>query len=81
VASAVFVSAWDPPVRVKTSPGPGAGALDVTLSRRVGIVDYGNVCCLLVECLQDVSFVTLVLLIFTYCFVLNSRLFFDRLFL
>jgi hypothetical protein len=56
--------------------------LDVTLSGRAGIVDRGNVDGLLVEYLQDVSFATLVLRIFaSYCFVLNSQIFFDRLFL
>jgi hypothetical protein len=72
----------DPPIRANTFPSPGADVLDVTLSGRAGIVDRGNVDGLLVEYLQDVSFATLVLRIFaSYCFVLNSQIFFDRLFL
>jgi hypothetical protein len=68
--------------RAETSPGPEAGVLDVTLSGCAGIVDRGNVCGLLAKCLQDVSFAAFTLHIFAYyCFILNSRLFFDRLFL
>jgi hypothetical protein len=72
VPNAVFVSTSDPLVRVETSPGPGAGALDVTLSGHAGIVNRGNICGLLAGCLQDVSFVALVLHIF--CFLLFCSL-------
>jgi hypothetical protein len=82
VGGAVFASAQDPPVQVETSPGPKGGVLDVMLLEHPGVVDGGNVCGLLTECLQDVSLTVLVLCIFaSYCFVLSSRLFFDRLFL
>jgi hypothetical protein len=82
VASAVFMSAWDPPVRTETSPDPRAGALDVMLLGRASIVDRGNVCGLLAGWFQDVSFAALVLRIFaSYRFALNSQLFFDRLIL
>jgi hypothetical protein len=51
LASAVFASTQDPLVQSETSPGPGAYALDVTLSGHAGIVDCGNVCGLLAKCL------------------------------
>jgi hypothetical protein len=82
VVGVVFVFAPNPLVRAKTSPRPRDGALDVTLSGCAGIVDHGNVCSLLAGCLQDISFVALVLCIFaSYCFSRNSQLFFNRLFL
>jgi hypothetical protein len=65
---------------MEVSPCPGVSALDVTLSRHSGVIDRGNVYGLLTECLQDVSFVILMPHIFSsYCLVLNSRLFHNRL--
>jgi hypothetical protein len=82
VTSAGFVSMKDPSVQAETSHGPGVGALDVMLSGCTDVVDCGNVSGLLAECLQDVSFSTLVLrIVASYCFVPNSQLFFRRLFL
>jgi hypothetical protein len=82
VAGAVFASAQDPSTRAEISPGPGAGTLDVMFLGCVDVANCGNVCSLLAECLQDVSFAALVLRIFaSYCFVFNSRLFFNRLLL
>jgi hypothetical protein len=46
---------------VEVSHGPEADALDITLSRRVGVVDRGNVYCLLTGCLEDVHFTVRVL--------------------
>jgi hypothetical protein len=64
---------------VGVSHGPEAGALDVTFLGCAGIVDRGIVCGLLTG---DVHFTMLVLHILAfYCFVPNSHLFFDRLFL
>jgi hypothetical protein len=82
VASGVFVSTRDPLTQAETSPSPGASVLDVMLSGHASIVDRGNACGPLAGCFQDVSFVTPVLRIFaSYCFALDSRLFFDRLIL
>jgi hypothetical protein len=47
--------------------------LDVTLPGRTVVVDHDNVCDLLTECLQDVSFAVLVLrIVASYCFVPDS---------
>jgi hypothetical protein len=82
VADVVFASTQDPPVQAEASHSPKVGALDITLPRHVVVIDHGNACGLLVECLQDVSFVALMLHVAaSYCFVPDSQLFFDRLFL
>jgi hypothetical protein len=62
-AGAVFISAQDPLTLAEASPGPGAGALDAALSSHYVVVDCDNVCSLLAEGLQDMSFAALVLCI------------------
>jgi hypothetical protein len=57
----------DPTARVEVSHGPAAGAVDVALSGRVGVVDRGNVCGLLARCLQDVRFTAFVLSLLLFC--------------
>jgi hypothetical protein len=82
VVGVVFAYAQDPPVQVEASPGLGVGALYITLPGRAVVVDHGNICGLLTECLKNVSFAALALRIAaSYCFVPDSRLFFDSLFL
>jgi hypothetical protein len=73
VAGDVFETAQDPPVQAEASHGPGVGAPDVTLLGQAVVVNHGNVCCLLTESLQHVSFAVLVLRnVASYCFVPNS---------
>jgi hypothetical protein len=73
VAGVVFASASDPLTQAEVSLGLVAGALGVMLWGPSGVIDRANVCGLLIECLQDVSFAILVAHIFSsYCFVLNS---------
>jgi hypothetical protein len=61
MAGIVFASAQDPLTLAEVSPGTGASELDIMLSGCSGVVDHGNVCSLLTECLRDVSFAALVL--------------------
>jgi hypothetical protein len=68
--SVVSVPLQDPTARAMVSHGPAAGAVDVTLSGRVGAVDRGNVYGLLARCVFYCASYS-----HFCCFSLDSRLF------
>jgi hypothetical protein len=71
------VSLQDPPIQAEVSHVPEASALNITLSRCVGVVNHSNTYSALTGCLQDVhftapafhTFVFVVLVLTHFCLV------------
>jgi hypothetical protein len=68
-----LASARDPLVGVQTAPTCDITMCAVVLvSRCTGAIDRDVVCDLLIECLQDVSFVTLALHLLVTCYLVSN---------